>query len=326
MSPNPASSWLILALVTLVFPGALSGQARVVIGGWVVETDGRTGIANASVELTGHGRVLTTQEGAFRFDNVAQGAYRLRIDAFGFAPSDRVLVVDKDLVMTVTLDVTPFLLDSILVEARAIEFKGRVRDDAKDIPLVDADIFSDGADPTHSGLHGHFDLDVFEGVPLSLSVRAFGYLPVDTVIVPQEDEEHVFHLVADPVVERLIQNQLARIVERSASRLALFMRPMDSDALRRWGNLPLKEMLRLQYPFTHTRVSCMILNEETLTRPVMEAMLETTLAREVERLEFLFDGAMLRVYTRPFILKMLATGKALRRPVFVSIVVPPVCL
>lgn len=317
----------LLTLVQTLTAHSLDAQARAVVGGWVLASDGTTGVGNARIELEGHGSTLTTEQGAFRFDNVTVGAYRLRIDAFGFASVSRVLIVEGDLVESFVLDVAPFILDSIVVEARSIELEGRVRDPVDDISLVDVDVFSTQQPATQTRPNGNFSLDVYEGVPVGLSIRSFGYQPLDTVITPMEDDDrHIFHLRPDSTALRLIDSQIARIEERSGNRLAFLMRPMDRRALTRWGNMTLVDMLPRQYPFTYKRVSCMILDEEPLTPWTMESSLETILVREVERIEFLFDGAMMRVYTRRFMLKMLATGNELRRPVYVSVVIPPVCL
>jgi hypothetical protein len=45
----------------------------------------------------------------------------------------------------------------------------------------------------------------------------------------------------------------------------------------------------------------------------------------VERMEFLFGGAMLRIHTREFIRTMLGAGIDLRPPVFVDMASPPFC-
>ena len=58
---------------------------------------------------------------------------------------------------------------------------------------------------TITDAHGRFTLDdVFEGAPLRVAVRAFGYLPVETIVEPSEDGDYVFELEVDPVVQQLI--------------------------------------------------------------------------------------------------------------------------
>jgi hypothetical protein len=46
---------------------------------------------------------------------------------------------------------------------------------------------------------------------------------------------------------------------------------------------------------------------------------------EVHRVESLFDGAMVRVYTRDFMRRMLSGAVELRRPVYVAMARPPLC-
>jgi hypothetical protein len=45
----------------------------------------------------------------------------------------------------------------------------------------------------------------------------------------------------------------------------------------------------------------------------------------VHRVESLFDGGMVRIYTRDFMRKLLSGAVELRRPVFIGVVRPPLC-
>ena len=74
-----------------------------------------------------------------------------------------------------------------------------------------ADIFTNQVSPTETNSYGRFGIDdVFEDIPLRVIVRAFGYLPVDTILLPDEDEDYLFELVEDSLVERMIEVQVAR--------------------------------------------------------------------------------------------------------------------
>ncbi len=84
-------------------------------------------------------------------------------------------------------------------------------------------------------------------------------------------------------------------------------------------------MLRTEYPAQVRRIACVLLDERPLTPFEAEGLLETTPAWEVERMEFLFSGAMLRIYTREFMKKMMAGGMSLGAPVYVQSASPPFC-
>ncbi len=123
----------------------------------------------------------------------------------------------------------------------------------------------------------------------------------------------------------MIATEVERIEKRAGGRLAITMRPLDRDDLLSWDNATLLDVLRHEYPNRGRRVRCVLVDEELLLAGMAEGVLLTTLARDVERIEFLFDGAMLRVYTREFMRTMLGSGIELRRPTYVEWAEPPLC-
>ena len=74
-----------------------------------------------------------------------------------------------------------------------------------------------------------------------------------------------------------------------------------------------------------TRIRCVLIDEELVAPLIDSDMLRVTYPEELERIEFLFDGAMLRIYTREFIREMIGGGHELRKPVYVSMASPPFC-
>ncbi len=310
-------------LLVAAIPLSVLAQDGVVVEGRVFESGLELGIQNAIVELEGHGAVLTVPGGSFRFEDVEPGGYTLRVDAFGYASNSQFLSVDADTNVAVALDIAPLLLDSLVVEPRRIDIDGRVRDPGRDLSLVNAEILTNQVPGTLTNSWGRFDLDdVFEGIPLRVLVHAFGYLPVDTILLPNEDESYLFELEADTTVERRIEAQVGRLVERAAGRRAATMRPMDRERLLRWaGRTDLLGVLQFEYRGRMGRVACTVVDEEQ----ILGLPLWTLLPEELERIEFLFRGRMLRIYTREFMAEMIVRDIELREPRYYGLSGSPIC-
>ena len=103
------------------------------------------------------------------------------------------------------------------------------------------------------------------------------------------------------------------------------MRPMNRESLLRWRGYTLEELIRIKYPMRGSGIRCVVVDEHVLSPGMAEGVLLTTLAFEVERIEFLFRGRMLRVYTREFMRTMVGSGLELRRATYVDLVSPPLC-
>lgn len=313
LNQQPAR-WVIVALL-LASP--VQGQVPMALGGRILDADSGSGIQNAVVELVGHGTTLTSTDGAFSFDGIAPNAYLLRIDAFGYRPDSLELTIDQDRIVAISLEIEPLPLDSLRVEPRSVDVSGRVRDREKDLPVVDAEILVNRATVARTSVHGRFSVDnAWEGVPLYLSVRAFGYLPVDTVLQPMDDDgTYDFELATDPIMERILEVQTLRIEDRAGGRRAITMQPLDRDRLLRSTGFSLAEVLLNSYPrFRLQRVQCIVVDERVLPHQIDGQVLEGMSPGNVERVEFLYRGAVMRIYTRDFMKRMIA-GQVELRPV-----------
>ena len=322
----------ILVLATAI-PIPVLAQG-VVVQGRVFQFGSTSGIANATVDLEGHGSTLTSAAGTFRFEDVDPGEYTLRVEALGYASESRVLVVGSATVgpVLVPLRIAPLPIDSLTVELRTIDIKGRVRDAARGLLLADAEILTNQVAGTQNDAHGSFKLeDVLEGVPLRVIVRPYGYLRVDTIFVPNEDENYVFEPVPDPWVENMIAEQIGKIEERSAGRARIVPSMNREDVLRyaSAGTFTLHDLLDTEYRYYMPRVVCTLIDEEQiLDSAQLGHILDTTLPQEVELIEFLFLDRllMLRIYTREFMQEMFDRSIELRAPTLAPLSRPPVCL
>lgn len=326
------SALTVLWLATSPTPPVVA-QTGAVVQGRVIEAGATLSITNAVVELEGHGVALTSSNGVFRFEGVEPGGYPFRVVAFGYAPHAQFLVVEGDQTISVSLDIAPLSLDSLAVQARLIEVEGRVRDPDNDFFVVGADVLTNQGRGVQTDAHGRFRMDAFEHVPLQVSVRAFGYLPQDSVLVPTEDESFVFELEPDPVALALIDVQVERLEERAEGRRSVLMRPMNRESLlrRHAGRRTLAGVLEWDYERYLGRVNCVVIDEEQLLGAWEPSSLFHILPEELERIEFLAFGPrseaiMVRIYTRDFIQEMTSRQIPLRTPVYFGFSRPPMCL
>jgi len=303
-------------LILVAVPIAVSAQAGVIVEGRVYDAVSGAGIQNAIIDLEGRGSTLTSEAGSFRFDRVEPGSYILRVDAFGYARESRLLAVDVDTTETLPLEIAPLELDPLRVEARLIDIEGRVRDPTRDLNVVDAEILTNQVEPTWTGAHGRFDLeDVLADVPLRVVIQAFGYLPLDTVLLSAEDEAYLFELEPDRLVEAMIEVQVRRLEERASPLRSVMMRPLNREGLLRYaGRQTVAGMLEWEYGNRLRQVRCVLVNEEQLAGAWQPSTLFHILPEDVERIEFLFAGAMLRIYTREFMREMISREVELRTP------------
>jgi len=318
----------------------------VVVQGRVYTLGSAVVIPNATVDLEGYGSTLTSAAGTFRFEDVEPGEYTLRVQALGYTPESRVLTVDSTTrLVLVPLRIAPLQVDSLTVELRTIDIKGRVRDPEHDLLLVNAEVLTNQVAGTHTDAHGRFTLkDVLEGVPVRVIVRPYGYLRVDTTFVPNEDENYLFEVEPDPWVEEMIAVQIGKLEERVAGMRAVAWPPMNREELLQYsGTFTLHDMLEREYPNSTAigGIICAFLDEVKILDPADSAMrgvdgrlrfravLDTTLPEELERVELLAFGQppvfMLQIYTREFMQEMFDLELELRRPVLTPFA-PQVCL
>ena len=326
MTRGARSRWLLVAVALtplLATPG--TAQERFVVGGRVLDSDAGRGVQNAVVTLEGRRPTLTGASGDFSFADIAEGEYVLRVEAFGYVAYSTSLRVRDDVTLAVGLEVAPFVLDSLVVAPIEVEVRGRVRDPAEDLSIRDADVHTSLGEVTRTNGVGRFDVRGWEGNSLLLLVRAFGYLPLDTVVTPGTAGRHLFDVEPDPLVQRMIDAEVRRLDQRARGQRAVTMRPLNrADLLRRRG-FTLLELLMHDYGLRARRLRCVVLDERSLTPSMADGVVRTMLAQDVERIEFLFRGKMLRIYTREFMRTMLGGGVELRRPVYVEYAKPPVC-
>lgn len=301
------------------------------VQGRVVEEGSGDGVSSVIVQLEGFGYVLTDTEGGYRFQGVEPGGYELQVMALGYAPESRfVPIKDAGAVIDLQLRRAPILLDTLRVSVRSIDLHGRVREADGGPMIVDAEVLSNLGRAAQTDAHGTFDLDdVYAEVPLSVRVRAFGYLPLDYEFVPDESKLYTFELQPDPVIQAMIDEAVVEIEDRASGRRSVSLQAMNREDLLKYDNATALDAVQLEYGARLSRVNvvCVVIDEKEAH--FADEDLEHLLPQEIERIEFMRPGAgssrlvTMRVYTRDFIRDMVAGAKTLHPPFMVGGVLPP---
>jgi hypothetical protein len=320
----PKSWAAALALLLVVGgPDAVAAQTGALVMGRVVEQGTNYEINGAVVELVGYGRTLTSL-GSFHFQEVSSGPHVIRVTAYGYEPETRDVVVDSITIVDFELRVAPIAIDSLTVDIRVMEVEARVRDAEHGFGIVDALVFTRW-EMLETDDHGRFEIESFpEGQALPLRVQAFGYLPVDTVLLPSRDSIYEFVLEEDTEVRALIDAQVERLEERVGFRWSAMLKPLNRDDLVSYaGSATMWDVLLLRYRRWLDQVKCVVLDEQVIglkSGPIhntlysAQAAMTQLLPEEIERVEFHafggnFGGSIMRVYTRDF-MRDLVVGTA----------------
>jgi hypothetical protein len=318
-----------VCLLAACLPALGLAQTTAVVEGRVFDASRGAAVRNAIIDLQGRGSTLTDAGGYFRFEDVRSGAYTLRVDAFGFALDSLTLDVAADTTLVISVRYQPLALDPVVVESRLIDIRGRVRDRTRNLNLVDAEVLTNQAEPVITGPHGRFEVeDVRANVPLRVVVQALGYVTLDTLFIPDEDLRYDFELRPDPRVEALIGIQSLRLHERDSPTGTAMLQPMDRErALTYAGRHTVASMLEWEYGARINRVACTLVNEVPWLFDWKPSTLTQILPEDIERIEFLFEGKMMRIYTREFMREMISRDVELRTPVYVDrLFIDPLCL
>jgi hypothetical protein len=304
---------LAVALLALALPiAAAAQQPRVSVEGRVLDQSTGLGVAAAAVELEGYGVRATADDGSFRFEDVGPGTHTVWVVAYGYRSASRTLSVSSDLSVTVSIRPAPVPIEGVAVAF--IDFEGRVRDPEKDFFLVDAAILTNQGRSTGTDAHGRFEIEgVLESVPLQVTVEAFGYLPLDTVLVPREDERHLFDLRPDPIIQAQIDARVVQLEERAAPHFGSMFHDLNRDDLLEYaGAHTVRSMIEFEFRRLN-RIALIIVDGEkwSLTAGPLEELF-ALLPEELQRIEFRQRRGCVRptidvyIYTRDYMSGLVA--------------------
>jgi hypothetical protein len=315
------SRLLAVACFTLMLPFAAAAQQPVTVQGRILDESTGLGVPSAAVELEGHGDTVTGPDGSFRFDAVRPGGYTLWVVAFGYASGSRSLSIRADVAVSVALEPAPVPIEG--VGATFVDLEGRVRDPANDVLLVDAMILTNQGRAVGTDAHGRFELEgVPEGAPLHVTVAAFGYLTLDTLLIPKGDESYLFELEPDPVVQAMIDVQVGRLQERAAPHFgALFRNLNRQDILAYAGSHTVRSMIEFEFWSWRNRIALVVVDgdEWSLTSEPLEELF-ALLPEELQRIEFRQRRGCFRpvidvyIYTRDYLRGLVALAEDAELP------------
>jgi hypothetical protein len=310
----------ILFLAAAAIPAVAQTGAQ--LSGRVVERGSDSGIAGATIE-TGTRHVLSDFEGRFVIDDLPLGTHSVAINAYGYSAREVSVRLMSDTAIVVQLAPAPITLDSLLVEGRTITVRGEVYERGDDRGLLDVEIRVEPDHETYTNSAGRFKLeDIPAGPPLRFSVRGFGFLPIESVLSAFEDTTLVIHLETDSLAQRMIRQQVERIENRARPHATAVMPALDREYLLRNRNATALDIVQTRYGLFLGRIRCILIDDRQTYNGLAE--LAHFLPDELERIEVLLRGIMLRIYTREYLRERLGQAGKLPAPVFVP-GSPPLC-
>lgn len=298
MARSPA-----LLAPALLFLAASSLPAQTVsVRGRVVEPTNNTHIGGAAVELRGVGRMSTDANGEFSFPRVQPGRHTITIRALGYTAHEATIDIVSDTTLVIELAVDPVHLEALRVEGRTITVQGVVTgSDGRRIS--GALVFVGEDERTETGLSGRFRVArVPVGLAIAVDVRALEYMPARIALITERDTTLSVTLEPDPVSRRMVERQMERLHLRSRtsprSRIEL-----DREALLRTPSWSAYEVI-VRRIGRASAIRCLVIDEVPvrLTPGFTHGddLLGSWLTEEIQRIEIFGRGAMVRVYTREF--------------------------
>jgi hypothetical protein len=304
----PPTFAFVIAAAAAASP-ATAQEPPAAVQGTVVARETRLPIAGAIVDLTDIGGAITDDAGRFRFDRVPAGRYELTVTMLGYETQVLDLPVIADTTLVVEMDVLPVALDPI--DVRTFSLRGRVLDAATGhgIPgaLVRADDREDDAN-----VIGSFRIRRLPAsTPIVVGVEAFGYLPHTIQLVALEDTTIRFELEVDPIGQRMIDAQVERIVKRSDAVPHARSAITRHELVRRspWSAY---DILKTRLGPRFNRIACLFIDDMQRRNGTEE--LYSYLPEELERIEIIDNGVMVRLYTRRQV-QELVRGRVTLRPI-----------
>jgi hypothetical protein len=251
------------------------------------------------VRLLGRTFRITGTDGGFRFAGMAPGRLTVVVEALGCEPHQSVLTLRADTTVVFTLGERPIPLDTIVAEARTVTLRGVVVERGTGRRVIGADVFVRPVAETETGATGGFTVRrITPGWPLVVQVEALGLKPGHAELAPERDTTIAFELEPDPIGLKLINTQVARIQQRTAS--AGYARDVVTRAqlLVSLAATPL-EVVRSRLRLDIDRVRCVFIDEQFQEQGIKA--LELYPLDMIYRIESLGRGTMVRVYTERFV-------------------------
>jgi len=300
----------------------IAGAAQTVtVSGRVLDATTAARITGAAVSVAGRS-TATQRDGSFILSSIQPGIHILTVHAFGYDTTRTELLVERDTVLEIRLTPVPVRLDSIRGVARTVVLRGLVRETGSHRHLRNVSVLADGGRSAHSDRLGRFRLELPQGAPVAVRLLSFSYLPLRVLLELDSDTTVTFELSPDPVVHEMIARAVERLDRRATPLRTVGMPALDRELLLR-SNSNLYQLLETK-GYT-ARIRCVLVDDIQYLGEERAGRLRAMLPDDVERVELLYRGEMLRVYTREFIRRMVVGQVQLQPPVYVRVADPPYC-
>ena len=278
----------------------------ITVQGRVIERASRDPVPAASVQLSGFREVLTSSSGGFVFSGVKPGKRTLIINMICYQRQQLQLDLRRDTAIVVELDVEAVRLKDVTVENERYSVRGVVKDREHNRPIMDADILSSvRGSAARTNSIGRYRVSRLPVGPAStLQVRALGFLPVTTTVDATRDTTINFLLEPDAVGVRMLQNQVEKLESRAKS-VAFSVHVYDREhLLRQYYNYDLADIVSQLLRQTTSRegLKCIFVDEQEQHFGLPQ--LVPYLPDEIERIEIIDRGTMVRIYTRRYMQRM----------------------
>ena len=296
------------ALVMLSsLPGWSPGQA-LSVAGRIVEETGRP-LPGATVTLTGRDTTLTTgPSGTFLFRDVIPGAMVLTVSAPGRQFRSISLNLSADTVLTIVMRPMVVTLDTMIVRG-TVRIKGMAVDSAGEaLWFARAALYPAGQFVEASNGAFRFD-DVYSG-PVTIVVEAMEHLPEVVQFTARRDTTIRVRMRVDSVAARIMKQQVDRVSRRSQA-IPFTIRAYDRDLIERERRTTVGEVvdrMLLQSYDPRRRAGlgpddACVFKDDVRVPP---GMLDALAPELVERIEVYRNGGMIRVYSKRYVMSLMA--------------------
>ena len=291
--------FLLASAITALHTGIASAQTAIVKG-VVVERGSGEPLNLADIELAGSPRGVTNPRGEFVFHNVKPGRRKLTVKLLGYRNYEATLEIKGDLEVRVELEIEAVPVTGVTGVNRNYTIRGEVTDKASGEPVIDAETRLGTNRRTATNVNGTFKFSkVKVGQPVVVQVRAIGMMPADLRVDAEDDTTLTFQLVSDPIGQGMLAQQVARLEKRTDG-IGESVQTIGRETLLR-SNETMHDLVRRSLQARRRTVRCLFIDER-LTG-MGELML--FLPQQVERVELIDRGTMVRVYTRRYVEDMM---------------------
>ena len=293
--------FLVASAITALHAGTASAQTAIVKG-VVVERGSGEPLNLADIELAGSPRAVTNPRGEFVFPNVKPGRRKLTVKLLGYRDYQTTLEIKGDLEVRVELEIEAVPVRGVAGGNRNYTIRGEVTEKASGDPVIDAETRLGTNRRTATNMNGNFKFSkVRVGQPVVVLVRAIGMMPADLQVDAEADTTLQFHLVPDPIGQGMLAQQVARL-EKRTNGIGQSVQTIGRETLVR-SNETMYDLVRRRLQAYRRGLQCLFIDERISGVGIEELML--FLPQQVERVEFIDRGKMVRVYARRYVEDMM---------------------